>query len=63
MVLNRDDPLLFANPDNGTFSPWLVETIAEIAANDRYLCDRVVLYQFDVLMVSTREAWPGREEV
>ena len=61
-MIYRDDPILEANTDNGTFSPWLVETIAEIAANDRYLSDRVVLYPFDVLMVSTREAWPEREE-
>lgn len=61
-MLFRDDPLLEANPDNGTWSPYLVGCIEAIAANDRYLSDRVVLYPFDVLMLSTREAWPEREE-
>ena len=61
-MIYKDDYLLSANPDNGTWSPYLVGCIEAIAANDRHLCDRTVNYEWDVLMVSTREAWPEREE-
>jgi len=62
MSLLRDDPALRVYPEHGTFSPWLVEIIRQIARNDRYLSDRTVLYPLDKMIIQTDVIWE-REEV
>jgi hypothetical protein len=55
--MNRDDPRLREYPQYGTWSPYLVRTISQLAANERYQSDRAINMSHGRMLITTVIEW------